>query len=677
MRTRTGHASSAHGAGWRLRFAVGAALAVTGGAAAFALCHSIDPDRGPLDAGRRVAATILALSTGLVGLFELHRLRIEDAARGRVAPGSTGGPAAWRLAVGIAAGLFTIALVLATGAELAVLAARSSAGDAEVTSGPRALEEARARAAALAETMEEPPGPERLVSPDPSGRSRRGAAGATTGASPELGNLLSDVPVLEVLDPGNTWSDADRPVHLRGFVIEAFDEDGVPRERAGSPRVERADVDGWIQRGTARDGDDLPRRVIELEVRSRGPALELVFAPHRLVAVELSTIARDALSEALYLDALEERRSVRVRSEIAHELSVAEARTLVARGSLPAGHIALALPEDPRGTRAFRAASARLDALAGDLVASADSDFERVLAVVEHLRSSFAYELYSVDFLGTEGCGALLERRGGSCTHFASLAVLLLRRAGIPARIAAGYVARERVQASDGGGRWLVRQRDGHAWIEVHFEGAGWLPFDPTPGDATVGGALRGWSPLAPSEEDRRDGPGRTSSLAALVIDGTRAIVGSGSGWIAGVLAALLIAAASFARMLRSPPRTAAGDPTERPSRPVADPPALDEGVAAVMRALRGRGWRPRVGEPPRRHAARIEAENPEAAGLEAFVVAALERACDPAARPAGPGEIERGVELARRLSEPAAAGAAAIPSTEMWTAGPGSSRQP
>ena len=79
-------------------------------------------------------------------------------------------------------------------------------------------------------------------------------------------------------------------------------------------------------------------------------------------------------------------------------------------------------------------------------------------------------------------------------------------------------------------------QRDEHAWIEVHFEGAGWLPFDPTRGDATRGGALRGWSPLAPSEEDRRDGPGRTSPLAALVIDGTRAIVASGPGWIAARL---------------------------------------------------------------------------------------------------------------------------------------------
>ena len=120
------------------------------------------------------------------------------------------------------------------------------------------------------------------------------------------------------------------------------------------------------------------------------------------------------------------------------------------------------------------------------------------------------------------------------------------------------------------------------------------------------------------------------------------------------------MASALFARMIRSQPRAATRAPTERPSRPIASPPALDEGVAAVMRALRGRGWRPRVGEPPRRHAARIEAENPEAAGLEAFMVAALERACDPAARPAGRREIERGVELARRLSEPDTAGAAA-----------------
>ena len=87
MRGRSERSASVRGAGSRLRFAVGAGLAVAGGAGAFALCHSIDPGRGPLDAGGKIAATVLALSTGLIGLFELHRLRIEDAARGRVAPG--------------------------------------------------------------------------------------------------------------------------------------------------------------------------------------------------------------------------------------------------------------------------------------------------------------------------------------------------------------------------------------------------------------------------------------------------------------------------------------------------------------------------------------------------------------------------------------------------------------
>ena len=286
-----------------------------------------------------------------------------------------------------------------------------------------------------------------------------------------------------------------------------------------------------------------------------------------------------------------------------------EARELVARGSLPAGHIALALPEDPRGTRAFRAASARLDALAGDLVASAESDFERVLTVVEHLRSSFAYELYSVDFLGTEGCGALLERGGGSCTHFASLAVMLLRRAGIPARIAAGYVARERIEAPEGGGRWLVRQRDGHAWIEVHFEGAGWLPFDPTPGDATVGGALRGY--LAGAVGGIAATVRRTSSLAALVIDGARrsGLGPDDRGRARG--------APDRRRVLRED----AAQPSARRGRradgatvtPVANPPALDR--CRSRHGPCGTRLAPTRRRAPRRHAARIEAENLEAAG--------------------------------------------------------------
>lgn len=651
--------ATVRGRAWRLRVVLGVVLAAAGAAGAFAVCHSIDPGRGALDTAQRVVATILALAAGMIGMFELHRARIEDAARGRVAPGGSRGPAAWRLAVGISAALFATALVLATGAEVAVMTVRSGVdeGSIEGSSGVQALERARERAAALEEASPDAAGPDRLVSPDPTGRSRRGTVEDATGSSAELGNLLSDVPVLEVLDPGDTWPDPERPIHLRGFVIEAFDGEGVLRERAGRRTVERAGVDGWIDRaarGSTAEGGAAPiaRRSVELEVTSRGPQLELVFGPHRIEGVELPTIARDEASEALYLDALGERRSVRVRSAVAHELTVDQARNLVARESLPADHVALSLPVDRSGRRAFRAASARLDALARDLVADADSDFERVLAVVEHLRSSFAYELYAVDFLGTEGCAALIQRGGGSCTHFASLAVLLLRRVGIPARIAAGYVARERIAAADGGARWLVRQRDGHAWIEVHFEGEGWLPFDPTPGDATVGGALRGWSPLADREAERRSRRGRTSPLAALAIDGSRALIGSGAAPILAGLAVLSVIAVMLRASHRRAGRNERLETEEAAPGAVAERPSPDEGVTAVLRALRGRGWHARAGEPPRRHAARVEAGHPEAAGLESFVIAALERACDPRGLPTPPEAVAQGLQLANRISQ-------------------------
>lgn len=69
--------------------------------------------------------------------------------------------------------------------------------------------------------------------------------------------------------------------------------------------------------------------------------------------------------------------------------------------------------------------------------------------------------------------------RRGYCQHFAGAMALMLRYLGIPARVAAGFSS----------GRWdqdasefTVADTNAHAWVEVWFEGYGWLPFDPTPG---------------------------------------------------------------------------------------------------------------------------------------------------------------------------------------------------
>jgi protein-glutamine gamma-glutamyltransferase len=60
----------------------------------------------------------------------------------------------------------------------------------------------------------------------------------------------------------------------------------------------------------------------------------------------------------------------------------------------------------------------------------------------------------------------LLRTRSGHCEYFASAATLLLRRAGIPARYAVGYAVHERA----GEGKFVVRQRDAHAWCLVWDE---------------------------------------------------------------------------------------------------------------------------------------------------------------------------------------------------------------
>ncbi len=72
----------------------------------------------------------------------------------------------------------------------------------------------------------------------------------------------------------------------------------------------------------------------------------------------------------------------------------------------------------------------------------------------------------------------LTESHRGYCVHYASAAVLFFRACGIPARYAAGYVARPgRANAVTN-----VPDRNAHAWAEVYVDGFGWQPVDVTPG---------------------------------------------------------------------------------------------------------------------------------------------------------------------------------------------------
>jgi hypothetical protein len=71
----------------------------------------------------------------------------------------------------------------------------------------------------------------------------------------------------------------------------------------------------------------------------------------------------------------------------------------------------------------------------------------------------------------------LFEGREGFCEHYATSFTLLMRLAGIPARMVLGYQGGEYNPVGD---YYILRQYDAHAWSEVWLEQGGWTRIDPT-----------------------------------------------------------------------------------------------------------------------------------------------------------------------------------------------------
>ncbi len=95
---------------------------------------------------------------------------------------------------------------------------------------------------------------------------------------------------------------------------------------------------------------------------------------------------------------------------------------------------------------------------------------------LSHFRSEPFFYSYSPPLLeGNTVDQFLFETRSGFCEHYASAFTVMMRAAGLPARIVTGYqggiLNKDYV---------LVKQSDAHAWAEVWIKGKGWLRVDPT-----------------------------------------------------------------------------------------------------------------------------------------------------------------------------------------------------
>ena len=91
-------------------------------------------------------------------------------------------------------------------------------------------------------------------------------------------------------------------------------------------------------------------------------------------------------------------------------------------------------------------------------------------------KNNFVYTLTPGTLSGDRIDQFLFSSRKGFCEHYASSFVMLMRYAGIPARVVTGY---QGGQFGLDGESWEIRQLDAHAWSEVYLDGE-WQRIDPT-----------------------------------------------------------------------------------------------------------------------------------------------------------------------------------------------------
>ena len=120
--------------------------------------------------------------------------------------------------------------------------------------------------------------------------------------------------------------------------------------------------------------------------------------------------------------------------------------------------------------------SPRARALAATWLTDAPTGDQIVARAMDWLGSQpFQYTL-TPPALGAQPVDEFLfETREGFCEHYASALTVLLRAAGLPARVVLGYQGGE---LNAIGGYYIVRQSDAHAWTEVWLEDEGWTRVD-------------------------------------------------------------------------------------------------------------------------------------------------------------------------------------------------------
>lgn len=443
-------------------------------------------------------------------------------------------------------------------------------------------------------------------------------------------------------------TDDPEPGYLRMTVLDRYTDQTWSQSRLNASEDERVEEGLPRPQGLT---DATPTRTVRSDIEVFGLAVPWLPVPYPARRIDVEGDWRfDRPTETVFSTRTDTRAAVyRVRSQrvqptpdqLAEEPYILP-RRLSSMTQLP--------PIDPSVRQ-----------LVEEITAGASTPYEKAVALQAYFDSpGFTYSVEVPEGNGPDALKAFLENKQGFCEQYASAMAVMARAAGLAARVAIGFT-RGREEAP---GRFLVTTAEAHAWPEIYFPRAGWLPFEPTPrgdgqtvppeyttpsaGDAATGpdsGPLNAGDDAATDATD--DGVLTAIDRQRLREEREAAALAAGqggdgtatSGQDARRVPAVLLAAVGLV-LLAAAPAALHAVRRRRRWRVAADPAARARAAWAQVRDdATDLGLADRVGDSPRAAAARLVSTARlagEPADALARIVTAVERA---RYAPTGPAE--------------------------------------
>lgn len=290
-------------------------------------------------------------------------------------------------------------------------------------------------------------------------------SGARVGTGP---TTLHETPVLRVAIP--------EPMYLRGFAYGIYDRGAWMPDNSRSTNTDAPDTPAGLVLTSITDPREITFKIEPLQVFNT------------IVAVpgEVQDISGD--SSTSYFRNIGESFSVRGDPPYAP----LEGHSIVFGGRTP---IRAAEPEMGQIVPAYvqkAGIPSDVAAFAEQVTRGVKNDFEKAKAIQSAIEQTAKYNLNAASVPPDQDPVSyfLFRSKEGYCDLFASSMTLMARSVGLPARYVTGYYPFNSSQ--DDEGRYIVRQKDAHAWCEIFFKGAGWVVFDATEGAIEVDGGGRG-----------------------------------------------------------------------------------------------------------------------------------------------------------------------------------------